>query len=47
MKKKVGITLYPLVFCVCMAILVVGIVGIAIRALASEGLSKLIGEIYD
>jgi hypothetical protein len=47
MKKNIGVTLYPFLFIVCIIILVVGIIGIAIKALVSEAFFKFIGGIYD
>lgn len=47
MKTKIGTALYPLVIFVCLIIFVVGMIGIAIRALASEAFFKIIEVIYD
>ena len=42
MKRKIGITLYPFLFGACLLILIMGMTGIAIRALLSEGVLWLI-----
>lgn len=47
MKQKIGTALYPFVIAVCITILIIGVAGIAIRALVSEGFLKLLEEIYD
>jgi len=41
MKQKIGITLYPFLFGACLLILVMGMTGIVIRALLTEGLEWL------
>jgi hypothetical protein len=47
MKIKIGIVLYPLVIFICLAIFTIGMIGIAIRAMASEAFLKIIEVIYD
>jgi hypothetical protein len=36
MKQRIGLTLYPIVFALCLIIFFIGIVGIAIKALFLE-----------
>jgi len=44
MKRNVGIGLYPLVFAGCILILIVGITGIAIRAIVYQLIEGVIHE---
>jgi hypothetical protein len=45
--SKIGAALYPIVIFVCLTIFAIGMIGIAVRALASEAFFKIIEVIYD